>query len=299
MMDGQGEKSLIVYDEFVARHEAAYTGFVKYYTLKNPPPEKQVISRDVVSLIIIIGLAVVMVASIIVSGTRTVAEFGGAGFGTVAFVMIEGGIMMYAFFRARRSASPERLAKTVRWATAGLIFTLIVGLGANIDSELRSTGIVLPSEVTTFIKLLVAVSAPALAFISSDVLAIELMSSAIRQRQADKDYQEAKAVWLDGLNRSWASQQKQWGVGKIEIPQPVALPLVNPLINETKQNKTDRKSPQLDKALDWLKANPGNLEKPSRELVEQVGVSYITIFNAQRILLKQQQESVDVERENS
>lgn len=290
----EDNKDLVVYDEFVARHQAAYTGFVKYYTLKIPPPERQTVSRDLVSLIIIIGLAVVMVASIVVSGTRTVAEFGGEGFGTVAFVMIEGGIMMYAFFRARRSASTERLAKTVRWATAGLVFTLIVGLGANIDSELRTAGIMLPVEATMIIKLLVAVSAPALAFISSDVLAIELMSSAIRQRQADKEYQEAHAAWQDGMNRSWSSQQKQWGVGKIEVESPVARP-VNLLNEQNKPTKQGRVSPKLTKALEWFEAHPGNLETPSRELVESIGVSHITIFNAQRILLSQRSQNVDNE----
>lgn len=281
-MDGQSEQSLVVYDEFVARHEAAYTGFVKYYTLKNPPPEKAMMKPDRVSQIIVLGLAVVMGASVIVSGTRTVEEFGGQGFGTVAFVMIEGGIMMYAFFRARRTASPERLAKTVRWATAGLILTFVVGLGANIDSELRSHGIILAEWIKIIINLLVGMSAPALAFISSDVLAIEFMAGAIRERQAEKEYQEARAVWLDGLNRSWASQQKQWGVGKIEVEKPLisnGIPMENAGMLPSKSTLGFRRKPDAAKKVrEYFDANPDAINGNPLEIAATLEVGKSTVY---------------------
>lgn len=286
-MDGQNnDQNLAVYDEFVARHEVAYAGFRRYYTLKTPPPTKAILKPDRVSQIVVLGLAVVMVASIIVSGTRTIEEFGGEGGGTVAFVMIEGGIMMYAFFRARRTASAERLAKTVRWATAGLIFTLIVGIGANIDSELRSKGIMLPTDVTNFINLLVGISAPALAFISSDVLAIELMAGAIRERQNEKDYQEAYALWQDGLNRSWASQQKTWAVKPIfgtKEPKPSSLssgiPMENVGILPSKSTLGFRRKPDAAKKVrEYLDANPEAISGNPLEIAAALQVGKSTVY---------------------
>src|SRR5262249_22595542 len=97
--------------------------------------------------------------------------------------------------------------------------TVVIALGANLDEALRQHGVILPDQIRTVVNVLVALSAPALAFISSDVLAIELMAGDLRQRQADKDYLEIYEVWQEGLNKSWASQQKQWGV-KVEIESP-------------------------------------------------------------------------------
>src|SRR4051812_38722949 len=102
-----------IYDEAVVRHEVAYAGFTRIYEMKNPRPTKSTIKRDTVSMIIVFALAVVMGAAVVVSSSRTIDEFGGGGIGATAFVMIEGGIMVYALFRARRTASKERLQKTV------------------------------------------------------------------------------------------------------------------------------------------------------------------------------------------
>lgn len=288
--DLQNTSGLQVYDEFVARHEAAYTGFVKYYTLKNPPPQPAEIHRDYVSTIIVIALAIVMVASIIVSSSRTIDEFGGGQIGTIAFIMVEGGIMAYAFFRARRTASTERLEKTVKWATVGLALTFIVGLGANMDAELRHKGINLPDWVNVGINLLVGISAPTLAFISSDVLAIELMATDIKKRQADKDHKIAMKEWEAGRSHSWASQQKQWGVGKIEVERPAPRELPSNLIKSDEKSQRNKPSIRLQKALDYLNGHPEDLEKPSRDLEVKIdGISYGTIHKAQQMIRAEKQ----------
>jgi len=205
-----------VYDDYAIRHQAAYSVFVKTYEMENPRPDLATISRDVVSLIIVIALTIVSLASIVVSGSRTVEEFGGGFIGTVAFVMIEGGIMSYGFFIARRNANKERLKNTVKWAMAGLVFTVIVGLGANADAVLKLHGIHIPNEVNVFINLLVALSAPTLAFISSDVLAIELMATEIRRREAMLDHDKKSRKWAKDMNAHWRGVQKNWGA-KIEV----------------------------------------------------------------------------------
>lgn len=287
------EGNEIQYDELAVRHLAAFNAFTTIYEAKTPRPEPTQVSRDRVSQIIIFAISLVMIAAVIVSGSRTVAEFGGdeggwkALIGLTAFVMIEGGIMAYAFFRARRTASKTRLDNTLRWATAGLLFTVVVGLGASIDTTMRNRGFPLPDWVKGALDLLVAVSAPALGFISSDVLAIELMALDIKRRDAQKTDDANMKKWQRGLNAEWKAQQKNWGVRiRVETPQPPALPDSSAVNagNLRKFTSIDRPSPKLKLALEWLREHPEHLETESRKLGELIGVSHATANKAQHII---------------
>lgn len=280
------------FDELAIRHNAAMAAFKTMHEAKHPFPVKEKVSRDVVSLIIMAALSVVMVAAVVVSSSRTIDEFGGGAIGLTAFVMIEGGIMAYAFFRARRNASKTRLQNTVKWATAGLILTFIVGLGANVDASLKHQGVILPQWISTTIHLLVAVSAPTLAFISSDVLAIELMATDIKRRENDEKHKLECDIWWEGFNRSWAAQQKNWGV-RVEIEPQRQLSRDNSS-NLIKNNDISRfkPSPKLQKALDYLRLNEGDLFTPPRELESKfTGISYGTIHKAQQIIRSENQQN--------
>jgi hypothetical protein len=48
--------------------------------------------------------------------------------------------------------------------------------------------------------------------------------------------------------------------------------------------QVSKRSPQLEKALAWLKAHPGHLDTPSRQLQAVIGVSHTTVNKAQRLL---------------
>lgn len=277
-------QALQQYDDFAIRHNAAMAAFKTMHEARHPLPVKEEVSRDVVSLIIIVALAIVMVAAVVVSSSRTIDEFGGGAIGVTAFIMVEGGIMAYAFFRARRNASKTRLQNTIKWATAGLVLTFIVGLGANTDASLKHQGIELPSWVNTMIHLLVAVSAPTLAFISSDVLAIELMATDIRRREAEMNHKTALDDWWDGFNRSWNAQQKNWGV-KVEVEQPKQFTAGNTVKSSNLlENTRFTPSRKLQQALDWLEANPDQLNEESRKLAVKIGVSHTTVNKAQRMI---------------
>lgn len=275
-----------VYDEHVIKVQAAYAGYTTIYESKNPRPTLATIRRDFVSLIIISALSVVMVASIIVSGSRTIPEFGGAGIGTVAFVMIDCAVMVYAFFRARRNANPKRLQNTVKWATVGLILTFLIGVAANIDATLKVHHITINENIISVINLAVAVSAPALAFISSDVLAIELMATDIQRREALRKYDEECREWLDGLNRSWNGQQKNWGV-KIEVEQPKQFPLTsngNPMeISGTLPSKSTlgfkRKPDATKKVREYFADNPDAIDGNPLEIAAILEVGKSTVYN--------------------
>lgn len=271
------------FDELAIRHNAALAAFKTMHEARHPLPVKEQIARDVVSLIIVLALAVVMIAAVIVSSSRTIEEFGGGTIGLTAFVMIEGGIMAYAFFRARRNASETRLQNTVRWATVGLILTFIVGLGANTDASLRHQGIVLPQWINTVIHLLVAVSAPTLAFISSDVLAIELMATDIKRRKAEENHRFALDEWWVGFNRSWAAQQKNWGV-RVDLEQPKQLSSVSTLSNgQTGHGQGfNRESKAASIVRVHLTEHPEDVSIPVRQLAELLNVGKSTISNVIR-----------------
>lgn len=270
------------YDELAAKHKAAYAAFKSIYEDKNPSPVKVEAARDIVSLIIVLALTVVMAASIVVSSSRTISEFGGDLIGTMAFIMLEGGLVAYAFFRARRNASASKIEDARKLATFGLVLAFISAVGANVDDVLKSHGIYIPPEVNTVINLLVAISAPTLAFISSDVLALELMAGDLKRRQAVTAYEEARRTWLDGLNRAWASQQSRWGVRVEIVNEAHSLPIqrMNSLNAANEQPHSDysaNSSTGYTKRMDarslvheFFERHPDRLNSRLDELVVQI-----------------------------
>lgn len=269
-----------VYDELVVRTQAAYAGFSTIYESKNPRPTKAIIRRDFVSMMIVVALSIVMLASIIVSGSRTISEFGGGFIGTVAFIMIECGIAVYALFRARRNANPKRLQNTVKWATVGLILTFLIAVAANIDATLKTHGIHIDETVLAVINLAVAVSAPALAFISSDVLAIELMATDIQRREALRVYDEKCAEWLDGLNRSYNAQPKT-SIFRVDVQRiPMEIPMESNGMLPSKSTVGHTKKPDAtERVMEYLAENPAAIQNNPLEVAAILGVGKSTVYN--------------------
>lgn len=281
------------YEELAARHNAAYAAFKSIYESKHPPPEPSATARDGVSLIIVLALTVVMVSSVIVSSSRTVEEFGGGWIGLMAFVMLEGGLVAYAFFRARRNARASKIEDARKLATFGLLLAFVSAVGANIDHVLKLHGITTPDAVNTLINLLVAVSAPTLAFISSDVLALELMAGEFRRRQARETFEASVRDWLDGLNRAWAGQQSRWGV-RVDVRadtldgQTPQLSAVRPAdtpadgrghgYGQGYNKRTDART------LVWthFEQHPEDARLTVRELAEKIGVGKSTVSEVLR-----------------
>lgn len=283
-MENQTNSITQVYDDHVLREQVAYAGFSTLYEAKNPRPTLATIKRDLVSLIIVIALVIVSSACIIVSSSRTIPEFGGDFIGTIAFVMIDLGTVVYAFFRARRGANPKRLQNTVKWATAGLILTFLIGVAANVDATLKVHHIEIDSTILAIINLGVAISAPTLGFISSDVLAIELMATDIKRREAETAHLAACEVWKNDLNQAWSNQRRNWGVTKIEVEQPRQIGVVNPVKSSILQENTRfTPSRKLQQALDYFDLHPEDISIESRKLQETIGVSHTTINKAQRM----------------
>lgn len=275
-----------LYDEFATRHNAAFAAFQAIYEAKNPKPVLTEVKNDVVGVILGIVLSIVMAASVIVSSSRTIDEFGGGAIGAIAFVMIEGGIMAYAFWRARRTINIKKVENALKLATVGLVLTFVVGLSANIDATLRHKDIHLPDWVNTGINLLVAISAPALAFISSEVLAIELMANDVRRRQNLKEHQELMRVWVDNMNTNWVREKANWGV-KIKVDNMTVsnnhsngIPLESTGMLPSKSTLGHTKKPDAAKRVkDYLDANPEAVNGNPLEIAAFLEVGKSTVYN--------------------
>lgn len=274
--------NLSQYDELAARHNAAYAAFKAIFETRTPPPLRPVVLRD--SLFIPVALCIMIIASVLVSGSRTVLEFGGGAVGVSAFVMLEGAIVTYAFFRTRINFDDSRMEQVRTLANRGLVLSFAVAVAANVHSVIKGAGIETPAIVTIAILILVAISAPTLAFISGDIMALELMRNSYKARKAEAEYSAAYGQWATDLNTAWTREKSRWGV-KVEVEAAPALSNgVNPVKSSNLlENTRFVPSRKLQLALDYFDIHPEHLGEESRKLVEIIGVSHTTINKAQRM----------------
>ena len=204
---------LSIFEDRALIHNAGLASFRSMYEATNPPPMKAILRRE--SVFVPIALCIMIVASVLVSGSRTVIEFGGGIVGVSAFVMLEGAIVTYAFFRTRLNFDDSRMESVRRLANRGLSLSFVVAVAANVHSVIRGAGIETPPMVTITILILVAVSAPTLAFISGDIMALEMMRNGYRQRKLDDEYETALTGWNEGLRQAWARERHRT-IGKLE-----------------------------------------------------------------------------------
>lgn len=219
------DKFVQVYGEIADKHNAAYDSFRRTYEKEYPMPLKPRVEQD--SWFVLIALVMMVVASVVVSGSRTIEEFGGGAVGIAAFAMLEIGIVTYAFFRTKTNIDRERIDGVRRKAGRGLTLAFIVAVAANIHAVLKSRGIEITQDINTIINILVAISAPTLAFISGDVMALELLRNRQKQNEADEKHAANMIVWNDGLTEKWKQQRANWGV-KIQVESlPMEVPALS------------------------------------------------------------------------
>ena len=269
---------LSIFEDRALIHNAGLASFRSMYEATNPPPMKAILRRE--SVFVPIALCIMIVASVLVSGSRTVIEFGGGIVGVSAFVMLEGAIVTYAFFRTRLNFDDSRMESVRRLANRGLSLSFVVAVAANVHSVIRGAGIETPPMVTITILILVAVSAPTLAFISGDIMALEMMRNGYRQRKLDDEYETALTGWNEGLRQAWARERHRT-IGKLE---PITIEREN-TVNSSNLQENTRFVPsrKLQMALDYFELHPEDLGKESRKLQEVIGVSHTTINKAQRM----------------
>jgi len=281
---------LMQYDEFAARHDAAYRTFCTIYEREKPPPV--MVPPDRESVFIPIAVVVMVIASVIVSGSRTVLEFGGGFIGLSAFIMVECTIVAFAFFRTRTGFTDKRVDDVRKLATFGLILAFIVAVGANIHAVLKAEGVFITDTINTLILALVGFSAPTLAFISGDIMAVETLRNTYRARKAKADYEAALSDWRTEMNRAWAKGQTKYGI-RVErlsdetdkLPAPSAVSVYSDR-QQTDSRQTgygySRQASGTQTVVNWLTEHPEDAGLPLRALGERIGVNKDTASKGRR-----------------
>lgn len=222
-------------EAMTSHYVEAFEAHRRMYALRFPPPIKQAAQRT--DRITAIALVVMVIASIIVSGSRTIIEFGGGNLwvGIPAFLMLECGMIAYAYIRTKKHYDKTRHESIKRWITGGMWLAFAVTLGANLHATLKAAEVFIPEWVNTAIYILLAVSAPTLALIAGDVLGMESVRNAHGDKEAEQVYRAEYVQWQEGLNASWNEQKRHMGVS-IRVSKPVSGNSTGiPVENESRQ----------------------------------------------------------------
>jgi hypothetical protein len=283
--------NVMPYDDLTARYEAAYAAHEKMYTLKVPLPAAPQGARA--DWTIIGTLIALVMASVIVSGSRTIHEFGGGVVGFAAFVMLEVGIVAYGYIAIKRSPySAARHEHVQRRMRAGMLLALFVAIAANMHAVLRPQDTdtsALSSIVNIAINVLVAISAPVLAFIAGDVLGMEAVAARSARQRAQAEYDAAMAHWREGMNKAWATQKARLGI-RVEVmadadsQADVSAPRLSV---QTDSRQTGygftRTSDGARRVADHLQQYPADADLTLRALGERVGVNKDTAAKGKAI----------------
>lgn len=238
-----------MYDETQQRVEAAYQGFRAVYTVMKPPPIAPKASGwfawiSPKHFAMLLGL----IGSVIVSASHTVPVFTGKDsidelqfdismvIGLAAFVMIEIMSISLSYSHTESMANNDTVLRVNRYVKWGKWFVVFVMAVANIYYVLGSNGIPVPDIFRLVIFLSVGLSAPIIAFLTGDILAIDVMKHNAKNRRDMQTYEEALKQWADGLATSWASQKNRWGGGvNIQVSKP-EIKQLETVSNSSKQS---------------------------------------------------------------
>lgn len=204
------DNQLQSFDEVAIRHNAAMAAARTIYEALHQRPQLARVDRS--DWYIALGVTIIVIASVIVSGSRTVVEFGGGLIGVSAFVMLECAVVAYAFIRTKNNINTERIQDVRRLTNRGLKLAFTVAVAANIHATLKQSGVISAEWINIIILLLVGISAPTLAFISGDIAGLEYMKAVQKHRQNDEENARRIEAWDNGFNQYWAKQQSRWGV---------------------------------------------------------------------------------------
>lgn len=277
------ENQISQFDEIAVRHKAAYAAFSSIYEDKFPPPAPSAVEAD--SLFVPIALVVMIIASVLVSGSRTIIEFGGGFVGLMAFAMLEGAIVAYAFYRTRRNFTEARLETVRKMANFGLSLAFTVAVAANIHSVLKERGVQIADGVNTIILVMVGISAPTLAFISGDIMAVESKANGVKARKTRDEDSEKLAIWQEGKTAAWAREKSRWGV-KVEVeiqPASIVRPMSILSSGQTGHGQGfNRESKAASIVRSHLEQHPEDMSIPVRQLAEMLKVGKSTISNVIR-----------------
>lgn len=209
------------YLEIAARHNEAMGAFQMIYEATHPKPERIVAMKD--NRFMMGVLLVIVFAAVVVSATHTVPIFiVGSGYlaGAAAFVMLEVALVALTYLRTRdRAIKGKRNGDASRWITFAVALVVLILIVSNIYYVAKQHGFTHPL-LDAVVVVLVGVSAPALAFVCGEALALESVKTLMEQRELDKQYARELIAWQEGFNQAWSSRRKGWGAGELKVEKP-------------------------------------------------------------------------------
>lgn len=270
-MDERELQVTSVYKDIADRNTAAYEAARRIYEAQNPFPVEKKIKRT--DFLIVIAVFIIVTASIIVSGSRTIVEFGGGLIGVSAFIMIELAVVLYSFYQTRINWNKAKLEDTKKLVKWGLGITVAIAITANVHATLSQNGMYIVPWIKTIILVIIAVSAPGLAWISGDILGIEYMRYLSNAEEVETENSAAKAMWWNGLNEKFQADERKWGVSiKVETEKTVLPQLSNSIPDGNGMEKNGNYSGGVsgfkkvgnatDNARAYFMENPERLKEP-------------------------------------
>lgn len=317
-----------IYDETAQRIQAAFMAFRQLYEVQHPLPisgeypakplladrpnteDKPKKSRFLGAKQI--GMLLGLIGSIVVSASHDIPVFLNLKSGesidwfspTIVIVvsivvMIEVALVTFAYSTIENTPSSES-AKKVQWITSkGLYFIFTVAVLANTYYVLQESTAIesvlgdIWAWVRIVIFLLVGMTAPLVALMTGDILAIDVLrhngnyrrdvqaweektQNALEKWQikADSDnlawerkceaikadYEARKENWLMGLHQSWNAQKAKWGAGvNIQVSKPEPKMLENTVSDSLGQSDRS-KTLNMKGALQYIELHQLELE---------------------------------------
>lgn len=255
--------------EYMMRYRAAFEH-------RYPPPVRQVVHTN--NWLVYGVLGALVSASVIVSAYHTIPIFVGSDLtvitfivGLAVFVMVELGIVSLTYINIKKSyeLNPDKHTSVLKWLQVGLALVFIVGLGVNVYSEVMKTGFAHPL-VDLIIRILVGLSAPVMAFVSGEVIAMIGVDAQHQQRAFNREHAANMVAYQDKF-LAW------WDARKNKILQSVMV-TKEPAVNSQPHSLNSANEPKDDSARSVNSVNSVNSvyskNMNSREVIEQFFVQH-------------------------
>lgn len=174
----------------------------------------------------------------------------------------------------------------IRWLGWLLLGSLLVALIGNTSSSIQAVAENGGNILNQVGGVLLSVIAPVTALAAGEVLHIQLDNLAIKRQIANADYQQQWKEVEAKINTAYTKYVKEL---------KAVFQAVNPVnFNSFNQDKRNKPSKKLEAAVKWLNEHPEYLDTESRELIDQIGVSHVTIWKAQQQIKHYQNGHSDV-----
>jgi hypothetical protein len=291
MMQSDNESQPSIYDETAQRIEAAYKAFRAGYEVMKPPPKEPLLPPQPISAPKPSvedkpietpfwghkqwGMIAGLIGSVIVSASHTIPVFLGLDsisdinllsiefiIGLSIFVMIEMSVIVFAYSATESEGNSDTAHRVKSFTRGGMWFIVTIAILANVYYVLAAN-IAIPTEgfmavswgwIRVTIFLLIGTSAPVIAFMTGDILAVDILKHRAKIRrdmqaweeklnrdfeawEAKKNeelvdwetkceiilnkYDERLNQWNEGLHAAWSTQKKRWGASvDIQVSKP-------------------------------------------------------------------------------